>query len=182
MATFLPAFQKTVRHEGGYSDDPDDPGGETNYGISKAAHPDAWRNGPPSKDEAIRVYRESYWDRLGLGEIEDQAVAEKIFDLAVNVGPVGGVGNDQDLGAGEAVQLALNRLGHKVKVDGVIGPRTRGAINRARSDDLLRELIIEQAIHYRRWIGRDPDRQKFHRGLVRRAFFHARDYWGARSR
>jgi len=40
MANFNQALKKTLVFEGGYVNDPDDPGGETNFGISKRAYPD----------------------------------------------------------------------------------------------------------------------------------------------
>lgn len=51
--------------EGGYSNDPDDPGGETNFGISKRAHPDEDIAGM-TKERAKEIYKRDYWNKLQL--------------------------------------------------------------------------------------------------------------------
>lgn len=84
-SAFDAAVGFVLKWEGGYVNDPADPGGETIYGISRRHHPDVWANGKPTKEEAIRIYREKYWDRVVKPNMS-AAEALAIFDAAVNMG------------------------------------------------------------------------------------------------
>jgi lysozyme family protein len=88
MADFAGAWLKTIVFEGGYSNDPDDNGGETNFGISKAAYPhlDIKRL---TAEQAKEIYRRDYWDKINGDAIPDQRIAEMLFDAAVNHGVAG---------------------------------------------------------------------------------------------
>ena len=83
----LSLIEKTLEFEGGYSNDPDDPGGETNFGISKRAFPD-YNIKSLTKENAIELYYEKYWlpvvDFAGGGT--SLAILWKLFDIAVNQG------------------------------------------------------------------------------------------------
>lgn len=85
---FNVAVEQVLVHEGGYSNDPQDPGGETNFGISKNAHPEAWADGRVTREEAIAIYRKDYWDRNRLDE-QPADVARVMFDIVVNQGQDG---------------------------------------------------------------------------------------------
>lgn len=78
------AIAFTLCWEGGYVNDPADPGGETNHGISKKAHPDLDIKNL-TVEEAKEIYRKEYW--LGAG-CDRLPIAESIalFDTAVNIG------------------------------------------------------------------------------------------------
>lgn len=116
--------------EGGYVDDPNDSGGETNFGITLQV---ARANGyfGPMRDLprplAYDIYAAKYWDAVSgdaLSALSDH-VAEEVVDTAVNMGP----GR-----AGRFLQRALNVLNRQediyldLKVDGAIGPATIGAL------------------------------------------------------
>lgn len=60
-------------------------GGRTRWGISEKNNPDAWKNGPPTKEKAIEIYKQRYWDRLGVEKL-DPALRLAAFDAAVNEG------------------------------------------------------------------------------------------------
>ena len=61
MASFDIAIQKLLKHEGGYTAGlVGDPGGETNYGIARASHPDLDIKNL-TKDQAIDIYKSDYW-------------------------------------------------------------------------------------------------------------------------
>jgi lysozyme family protein len=82
------SFEKSVefvlKHEGGYVNDPDDPGGETKYGISKRAYPNL--NIKNLKIEhAKEIYKKDYWDKIKDHCIE--SFMPIVFDTAVNCGP-----------------------------------------------------------------------------------------------
>jgi lysozyme family protein len=96
-----------------------DTGGYTNYGISTKAHPDEdIANMTPER--ATEIYRRDYWAPLGLEELP-HPVALAMLDVAVNTGPRAAV---------KCMQRAANRLsgGDRLKVDGWLGPITRGAV------------------------------------------------------
>lgn len=80
--TFDEAFNRLMKYEGGYSNNPNDPGGETKYGISKAAYPDLdIRN--LTIEQAKDIYFKEFWQFLpALPDKLDYAV----FDFAVNSG------------------------------------------------------------------------------------------------
>jgi len=84
MADFERAFRVLVGEEGGYVNDPADPGGETKYGISKRAYPAIdIRN--LTLDQAKAIYRRDYWDPLQLDR-RPWGPALVLFDCAVNQG------------------------------------------------------------------------------------------------
>lgn len=112
---FSEALQHVLKHEGGYIDHPDDPGGETNFGITVAV---ARENGylgdmrtiPMSVVESI--YKRKYWDKVRADEMPE-SVRFALFDYAVNSG------------SGAAIRALQRVLG--VADDGVIGPMTLAA-------------------------------------------------------
>ena len=100
--------------EGGYVDDPDDPGGETRWGISKRSYPNLDIKNL-TKEAALDIYKRDFWDGSGaLIEDIDQATAMVLFDMALNSG----------------AKTAIKKLEETLHVaqDGVIGPQTRGAL------------------------------------------------------
>jgi len=113
------AFGQTLGHEGGYSNDPDDPGGETKFGISKRQYPNEDIEGL-TIERAKEIYRRDYWDKLRLDEVRDPEVAAEIFDTAVNTG----IGP-----AIKIAQRALEFLGQALVVDGAMGAQTLTALN-----------------------------------------------------
>lgn len=130
---FQRAFQHTVRFEGGFVDDPDDPGGATNYGVSlryllstgeiEAFDYDA--DGDVDADDirkmtpedAQKIYAERFWFDW-MTTFKYELLAVKVFDFGVNTGP----GQ-----AGKFLQRAINEQlprGHRLIVDGIVGPAT----------------------------------------------------------
>lgn len=116
---FNEAFDRLIGHEGGYVNDPRDPGGETKFGISKRAYPGEDIAGM-TLARARELYRRDYWGPAGCDAVPGP-VKFHLFDMAVN----GGV---------RAAIRALQRAVHEVE-DGVLGPRTLMA---AQSMDPLR--------------------------------------------
>ena len=81
---FERCFVFVLRHEGGYVNDPRDPGGETKYGISKRAYP-LLNIKNLSIEDAKMIYRKDYWDRAGCGTLE-WPMCLVHFDACVNLG------------------------------------------------------------------------------------------------
>lgn len=111
--TFDEAFEKLIGHEGGYVNNPADPGGETKFGISRRAYPlediKAMTLG-----RAKFLYQRDYWGPAGCDAVPD-GVKFDLFDCAVNSGVV------------TAVRLLQNAVG--TTPDGILGPLTLQAVN-----------------------------------------------------
>jgi hypothetical protein len=84
MSGFPEAFDFVIGREGGYNNDPRDPGGETKYGISKRSYPDL-DIASLTLDDARRIYQQHYWDRVGGDELP-APLALVVFDTAVHSG------------------------------------------------------------------------------------------------
>ncbi len=68
MDKFLNIIDWVLSWEGGYSNDPDDPGGETKFGIAKRYHPNV-DIANLTREDAIEIYRKEYWDTPGCGRL-----------------------------------------------------------------------------------------------------------------
>lgn len=79
---FDQAFDRLISVEKGYVNDPADPGGETNWGISKRSYPNVDIKNL-TRDQAKEIYRRDFWDVLGEAH---PAVKFQVFDFAVNSG------------------------------------------------------------------------------------------------
>src|SRR5215468_2796972 len=81
MASFDLAVAKTLIREGGarFTDNPDDRGGATKYGISQRAYPNE-DIANLTEDQAKAIYKQDYWDRVSGDKLKSQAVAENVFD------------------------------------------------------------------------------------------------------
>ena len=112
---FDQAFQKLLGHEGGYTNNPSDPGGATNWGVTQAVarangYAGDMRDFMPAQAKAI--YKRLYWDAVRADELPD-SVRFDVFDAAVNSG------------VGQAVRWLQRAVG--AEADGVIGPATIAA-------------------------------------------------------
>lgn len=87
MAQFLEIVYDTLDHEGGYVWDEDDPGGETNFGISKRAYPKLDIKNL-TKHEAVKIYHKDYWLKYRCGDLPSN-IRHIVFDGAVNMGALG---------------------------------------------------------------------------------------------
>jgi type VI secretion system secreted protein VgrG len=140
MAEFLPAVQLTLQNEGGFFHNPVT-GEIVNYGVTLAF---ACGNGYCSandedfikdltQDQAITIYQKHFWEPHNFGLFEDQNLANKAFDLTVNMGP----GDKEVDGALTLLQRAVCDCGGKCGIDGLIGPQSVAAINTLNAVQLL---------------------------------------------
>ncbi len=83
-ASFENLIGRILGHEGGYVNDPTDPGGETKWGISKRSYPNV-NIAALTKDDAIEIYRRDFWKPI-LGDRFHDGVAYQLLDGAVNSG------------------------------------------------------------------------------------------------
>jgi lysozyme family protein len=130
-----------LKHEGGYVDHPDDPGGATNYGITIHTLSD-WLQRPATKadvkaltaDVVAAIYRGRYWlqascDRLPAG------VDLMVFDSAVNSG------------VSRATRWLQQAVG--ATADGIVGPKTLDAVEARDTADTIRDLSRIRGAYYR---------------------------------
>ena len=187
MADFKEAFELTLAHEGGYVKDPDDRGGETYKGIARRYNPgwSGWvridkakkqrgfpqnlKVDPALQTEAAAFYRSHYWDKFQGDNIPVQAIANELFDTAVNLGVARAI---------EFFQRALNVLNRagalydNLVTDGVFGPKSlaalRAYLKKDKPDYLLKILNVLQGMHYIEFMTRSPLQEKFARGWLNR--------------
>jgi len=121
MADPTIAIQATLRNEGGFSNNSNDPGGATNMGITQADMP-GQDISALTVAQAVAYYQEHFWKPF-YSQILNQPVASKLFDLGVL------------FGVGTAVKILQSVLG--VMDDGIFGAGTLQATNAAEPTGLL---------------------------------------------
>ena len=157
---FLIAVKRVLADEGGYSSNPDDPGGATRFGISARSNPGV-DIATLTRDAAVEIYWRQWWLRFGFAKLP-AAIAAKTFDLAVNIGAGHAI---------ECLQRALRACGLPVKEDGVIGAATAAQAARADPAALMAALRSELAAHYRLVAANQGGNEnKFIKGWLIRAY------------
>lgn len=198
MADFTQAYDLVMDFEGSYSNDKSDRGGETYCGIARNFFPSwpGWKildqekriaNGSiakmkkalaanPQMTALVKAwYREEWWDRLGLGGL-DQKLANEIFEQSVNLGKGG---------CGKKVQQVCNAYNYQggemfadLVVDGAIGPKTLAALakiisrGKAQASELVHALNCMQGAHYIELAAKKPSQRVFTVGWMKRTYCH----------
>tara|TARA_R100000278_G_scaffold115669_2_gene94700 strand:+ start:125 stop:601 length:477 start_codon:yes stop_codon:yes gene_type:complete len=154
--TFDKAVEVILKHEGGYVNDPVDPGGETNMGISKKAYP--YLNIKElTKKDAKDIYFKDYWLKAKCSKLPEE-LRMIYFDMVVNMGKSRAV---------KILQGAITAKGVKTAVDGGIGPQTiSNALKSGLEPDRLRSYRVK---YYADLISRKPKLEKYWFGWYRRA-------------
>ena len=152
--SFDEIIEIVLEHEGGYVNDPDDPGGETNFGIAKRSHPDVDIKNL-TKEGAKEIYKSEYWDKNKVEKLPER-LQHIYFDMCVNQGRSR---------AGRIIQRAANNKGHNLLVDGVLGPVTLGKINNVE----LERVRAFRIKFYADLITKKPDLAKFYFGWFKRS-------------
>ncbi len=170
MTAFEIALALVLEREGDYSDEREDRGGKTRYGITEAT---ARRNGYFGRMQALpmeaaeSIYRVEYWQPMRLDAVAalSQKIANEVMECGVNCGQGTAV---------KFLQRSLNAMGQSVAVDGQCGPRTLAALAdhlRSRSDGevaLLAALNALQGEHYIAIVERSPSQRRFLVGWLKR--------------
>lgn len=172
MSDFKIAIEKILDNEGGYVNDKNDAGGATNFGISlrfaKAIYPnwgvDEIKN--LSKESAIQIYKEHFWNKGRYGEIMNQRVATYAFDCAVNHGI------KQANKFLQRAIMAVDTYPSLVKDDGVIGVVTLSRANSAEIDKLALWCCMKalRANFFRSLAAKNTTQKKFLDGWLKRAY------------
>src|SRR5262245_48903679 len=171
MASFDAFFPTLLKHEGGFVDDPADPGGATNKGITLATFQRTARRflgvDPTLENlkaltdaQAGKIYKPMYWDAVRGDEIGLQELADIVFDFQVNAGD----------SASELLQKVINDVGAnpRLSVDGDIGPATMRALNSVDQKDAYRRYKQGRIDYYQDLVARRPALGKFLLGWLKR--------------
>ena len=134
MSNYAKCLELVLHHEGGYVDHPNDPGGETNLGVTKRVY-EEWcmENDLAQKDmkelevgDVEPIYKKNYWDRVKADELPT-GLDLCVFDFAVNAGP------------GRAAKYLQSMIG--TTADGGIGPNTLARLEGYLEENGLQETI-----------------------------------------
>jgi len=149
--TFMPII---LRHEGGYVNDPDDLGGETNYGITKRRYPNL-NIKALTVTQAEDIYYKDFYKPLNLHLIKDDLLALHIFDMAINAGRKRAV---------KLLQSCLNGITQ----DGIIGPWTAKLVAAAGLNMNMIEIYKAKRYEYYYKVSLLRRNSKFLKGWIRR--------------
>ena len=184
---FETAYRHMLEFEGGWVHNPVDVGGETYAGVSRRNWPDwpGWNlidehkrllgekftvkdlNGRLENDALLQslireFYRHNFWDPVGDEMLPFPQLVRKMFDTAVNMGPTM---------ARKLLQRALNSLGAKLVVDGMVGPKTRLALGPRDEQTVITKYCQMQKEQYEQIVANAPSQNIFLQGWLRRAAF-----------
>ncbi len=167
MKTVTEIAEEIVAREGGYVNDPDDPGGATKYGVTigtlRRLGLDLTGDGKVDRRDVKRLSREQardifithYFRRPGIDALPEPLQAS-VFDMYVNAGA----------NAVRILQRLLRKMGYEVAVDGAIGPETIAAAQAAQmsAPDFFADAYgIERRNYYYALADRRPASRKFAR-------------------
>lgn len=161
MSRFHVCLAETLKWEGGYSNDPVDPGGPTMCGIIQRVY-DAWRDRHHAPRRSVReieraeiesIYHANYW-QLVRGDELPRGIDLAVFDFGVNSGPGTGI---------KALQRALG-----IKEDGHLGPATLQACYEAERAGRAGEIVALIMQRRRQYLRSLAIFWRFGRGWLRR--------------
>lgn len=175
MANFKNLSKFIQSFEGGYVNDPDDKGGETNKGITIGTWKNAGFDTSEKYDELRvgnkiyknvtaslykmtdaqwdQVFQKYYWSRWKADQIEDQSVANTLVDWVWASGKWG-------------VVIPQRLLG--VDQDGIVGPKTIAALNAKDGEVFFKEIQAARRQYIEDIIKKTPTNAKFRNGWLRR--------------
>lgn len=147
-----PIIDFILRHEGGYVNDPDDPGGETKFGISKRSYPDLDIKSL-TKQQATAIFERDFYNKVR-GDDLPVWLALMVTDFAVNAG------------IKPAVAI-LQRLVNETD-DGIMGKKTIAACKSKPSRALRQSYTASRESYYKALVAKRPTMKKFLDGWERR--------------
>jgi lysozyme family protein len=158
---FLKCLKVVLRNEGGYVNHPNDPGGETNKGITHYVYNRyrKSRNLPEqsvkliSKEEVYDIYYSIYWNPMDLDDIENEELILQVFDFGVNAG------------IRTSIKLLQRIIG--VDDDGYVGKITLTRI-KSYEGDLLAKFTARRKIFYMNLVAKKPELEVFLKGWLNR--------------
>ena len=162
MDRFEKIFDYLLKVEGGYSDDKNDRGGKTTWGITEEEARDFGYTGDMrnlTKDFAKNIYLKKYYLGNKLDKVANDEVALSICDWSVNSGK-NGIKN---------AQVAINQLTNaNLDVDGIIGNKTLEALNSVDPEKFLEVYHNLQRLYYKGKVEADKTQEDFLAGWLNR--------------
>jgi lysozyme family protein len=169
MADFNQFLPMLLQFEGGYVNDPADPGGETNKGITmgtfKAFAQSLLGIAPTSANlkaltdqQAGVIYKVQYWDKMQGDAITLQPLANIVCDFYVNAG----------VNASKLLQRVMNDMGANLVVDGGIGTASMQALAGLDQTQVYRNYKQGRIAYYQNLVQRNPRLGKFLKGWMNR--------------
>lgn len=148
-----------LKEEGYLSDNPNDSGGLTKFGISQKSYPNL-DIAKITQEEAADIYRNDFYNSLKIEMIKDEKIAYEVFDYAVN----GGITS-----SAIALQASLHYLGSKIVIDGEVGLKTISECNSYKDQSLLLYVLTSFRMHkYFNICDKWPKNLEFFEGWARR--------------
>jgi len=141
--------------DGGLTNNPQDAGGKTQYGISEKDNPAAWADGVVTEDEARAIYEAKYLVGPGFDKVDSIPLRTQLVDFGVNSGPA------------VAIKKLQAILG--VAADGVLGPSTLAALAGANPAKINNLLVASRVIMIGRIVAKNPSQLQFLQGWLSRA-------------
>ena len=139
QGNFKACLELVLKSEGGWVNNPNDPGGETNLGVTKRVW-EEWVGHPVeslkklTKDDVAPLYEQKYW-RPCYGEVLPRGLDLVVFSMGVNAGP------------GRSIKLLQSAIG--CVPDGIIGPATRSLISASNITTLIAKFSEARREYYR---------------------------------
>jgi lysozyme family protein len=166
-SAFEQALDYTFANEGGFSNDTNDHGGATRYGITRA-EASRWRKKPVSVadmkvfpiDEAKAIYKAWYWDTMALDKVASASIAICMFDIGV----VMGIGIPPKF-----AQSICNAHGGSLVVDGHLGPLSIAAMNALDPNVFVRDFSAKTEARFRGIVANNSSQHVFLKGWLNRA-------------
>jgi lysozyme family protein len=155
------AFDNVIKEEGGYVNDPQDPGGETKYGISKRSYPDVDIAGLTLKAAAV-IYKRDFYAAIRGDDLPSDMVAQEVMEQAVNMGVKTAV---------SFLQIVARSMGSNIDVDGKMGNKTLEVIKFIPEDVLLVAIKSLAIAHYLELAHERPPMRKYLNGWIKRVQF-----------
>lgn len=150
MSRFADIIEFIIKEEGGYINHPDDPGGETKFGISKRSYPNLDIKNL-TRQQAEMIYRQDFWERTRINLLPTK-IAACVLDAAINNG------------SSRAIRWMQHIL--SVNVDGRIGQQTLLASNKCD----INEFVVDYNIMREDFFLSLPHFDRFGKGWRRRLF------------
>lgn len=169
MASFDVFLPVLLRFEGGFVDDPADPGGATNKGITMQTFRACARNvlgieptlgnlKALTDEQAGQIYRPLYWNKVQGDDITSQNLANMVCDFYVNAG----------VNASKLLQTILTEMGATLIIDGVIGAASLQALNGVDQSEVYRRYKGRRIQYYQNLVQNQPSLNKFLKGWLNR--------------
>lgn len=165
-SSFNNIIQYTLDFEGGYVNHKNDPGGETNFGISKKSFPKLDIKNL-TLEEAKKIYFLNYFVPLNIEHINNKNLQFKLFDMAVLCGLKTSIKNLQN-----CLNLITNQ---NLIVDGILGSKTNLAIQSITNQEGLVWTVTKGFEDYLRNLATKKNLKEFEIGWIRRARFFIKD-------